>query len=67
MSFSKLQYSKTLIFNVFNKAKKKLERKKVVHFPRRTLIIEKRKSNDQYQTINYNSTKTFNESKNKTN
>jgi hypothetical protein len=64
MSFSKLQCSKTLIFDVFNKAKTKLERKQVVHFPRRTLITEKRKSNDQYQTINYNSTKTFNESKN---
>jgi hypothetical protein len=64
MSFSKLQYSKTLIFDVFNKAKTKLERKHVVHFPRRTLITEKRKSNHQYQTINYNSTKTFNESKN---
>jgi hypothetical protein len=35
-----------LIFNVFAKGKKqKLERKHAVHFPRRTLINEKRKPN----------------------
>jgi hypothetical protein len=46
------------------KAKTKLERKQMVHFPRRTLMSEKRKSNRQYQTINDNPTKTFNDSKN---
>ena len=46
------------------KAKTKLERKQVVHFPRRTLMTEKRKSNRQYQTINDNPTKTFNDGKN---
>jgi hypothetical protein len=46
------------------KAKTKLERKQMVHFPRRTLMTEKRKSNHQYQTINDNPTKTFNDSKN---
>jgi hypothetical protein len=47
------------------KQKQNLERKHVVHFPRRTLMNEKRKSNHQYQTNNDNPTKTFNESKNK--
>jgi hypothetical protein len=46
------------------KKKTKLERKQVVHFPRRTPMTEKRKSNHQYQTINDNPTKTFNDSKN---
>ena len=46
------------------KAKTKLERKQMVHFPRRTLMTEKIKSNHQYQTINDNPTKTFNDSKN---
>ena len=46
------------------KAKIKLERKQMVHFPRRTLMTEERKSNHQYQTINDNLTKTFNDSKN---
>jgi hypothetical protein len=46
------------------KAKTKLERKPMIHFPRRTLITEKRKSNHQYQKINDNPTKTFNDSKN---
>jgi hypothetical protein len=46
------------------KAKTKLERKQMVDFPRRTLMTEKRKSNRQYQTINDNPTKTFNDSKN---
>jgi hypothetical protein len=65
MSFSKLQYSKNLIFTVFAKAKKtKLERKHAFHFPRRTLNNEKRKSNHQSPN-NDNPTKTFNESKNK--
>jgi hypothetical protein len=36
----------------------------MVHFPRRTLMTEKRKSNHQYQTINDNPTKNFNDSKN---
>jgi hypothetical protein len=36
----------------------------MVHFPRRTLTNEKRKSNHQ-QSNNDNPTKTFNESKNK--
>ena len=44
--------------------KQTLERKLVVHFPRRTLINEKIKSNRQ-QSNNDNPTKTFNESKNK--
>jgi hypothetical protein len=40
-----------LIFNVFAKGKKqKLERKHAVHFPRRTLINEKRKQN--YKDLN---------------
>jgi hypothetical protein len=54
-----------LIFDVCNKKQKqKLERKQMVHFPRRTLMKKKRKSNRQYQTINDNPTKTFNDSKN---
>jgi hypothetical protein len=37
----------------------------MVHFPRRTLITKKRKSNHQYQIINEKTpTKTFNDSKN---
>jgi hypothetical protein len=36
----------------------------MVHFPRRTLITKKRKSNHQYQTINENPNQTFNDSKN---
>jgi hypothetical protein len=44
--------------------KQNLERKLVVHFPRRTLITEKRKSNHKDSNKN-NPTKTFNESKNK--
>ena len=47
------------------KEKTKLERKHEVHFPRITLMTEKRKSNHQYQTINDNPTKNFTESKNK--
>jgi hypothetical protein len=47
------------------KAKNKnLKENKMVHFPRRTLMKKKRKSNCQYQTINDNPTKTFNDSKN---
>ena len=41
-----------------------LKENKMVHFPRRTLMTEKTKSNHQYQTINDNPTKTFNDSKN---
>jgi hypothetical protein len=42
-----------LIFKVCNNSKnKRLERKQIVHFPRRTSITKKRKSNHQYQTIN---------------
>jgi hypothetical protein len=33
------------------KQKQNLERKLMVHFPRRTLMTEKRKSNHQYQTM----------------
>jgi hypothetical protein len=55
--------TKSLFSNVFEKTKKKLERKLVVHFPRRTLINEKRKSNHKDSNKN-NPTKTFNESKN---
>ena len=46
------------------KEKTILERKQRVHFPRRTPMMEKIKSNHQYQTINYNSTKSLNDSKN---
>jgi hypothetical protein len=43
-----------------NKSKnKKLERKQMVHFPRRTLMTKKRKSNHQYQTINKNPNQNF--------
>jgi len=45
MSFSILQCSKIWFYNVFEMTKTKLERKLIVHFPRRTLIKEKRKSN----------------------
>ena len=38
---------------------KKLERKQMVHFPRRTLMTKKRKSNHQYQTINKNPNQNF--------
>jgi hypothetical protein len=44
--------------------KQYFERKLVVHFPKRTLINEKRKSNHKESNDN-NSTNTFNESKNK--
>ena len=64
MSFSKLQSSKTLIFNVFNKAKQDLERKLMVHFPRRTLNENENQITNIKQS-NDNPTKTFNESKNK--
>jgi hypothetical protein len=48
------------------KAKTKdLKENKMVHFPRRTLMTKKRKSNHQYQIINETTpTKTFNDSKN---
>jgi hypothetical protein len=42
MSFSTLQYFNILIFNGVSKTKN-LERKHAVHFPRRTLMNEKRK------------------------
>ena len=46
MSFSTLQYFKILIFNgVLIGKTKNLERKHAVHFPRRTLMNEKRKPN----------------------
>jgi hypothetical protein len=49
---------------MFSKRQKQnLERKLVVHFPRRTLINEKRKSNHKDLNKN-NPTNTFNESKN---
>jgi hypothetical protein len=38
---------------------KNFERKQMVHFPRRTLITKKRKSNHQYQTINENPNQNF--------
>jgi hypothetical protein len=60
------QNSKALKFYKFDfqsfaiKAKtKRLERKQMVHFPRRTLITKKRKSNHQYQTINENPNQNF--------
>jgi hypothetical protein len=41
------------------KEKTLLERKQKVHFPRRTLMTKKRKSNHQYQTINENPNQNF--------
>jgi hypothetical protein len=46
------------------KAKTTLERKQMVHFPRRTQIIEKENKIVNIKQSNDNPTKTFNDSKN---